>query len=124
MACFESGEIDEIVLCYFGDSEEVSCPGCGWELTLASQVLQAFGLQLKISCQACGRSGDWQQPQPERPWKNLHLDYFREAFRADKPIRCPLDDCFVSHAEFENQKVQFICPYCNRRGVAAIRESR
>ena len=120
MVSFEPGEIDEIALCHFGDAAAARCPDCGWELQLESDVVEGFGLQLNILCKVCNRSGDWQQPQPERSWKDVHLEYFREAFLADKSSRCPLDDCYVSYAEFENQKVQFICPYCNRRGLATI----
>ena len=117
MSTFDPDELDEIVLSHFGDEEPATCPHCGCVLQLKSKVIPGFGLQLQFRCPECSRSGEWQQPQPVREWKTLHLEYFRETLAADRPIRCPIDDSYITYAEFENKIIQFVCPYCNRRGA-------
>ncbi len=110
---------EDIVLEYFGSEESKGrplCPNCGDRLDFRSFVLKAFGLQLKISCQGCSETFSWSQPQPERSWKDLHLEYFLENHGKGEVARCPYDDCQVSCAEFAGGVLQFNCPYCNRRG--------
>lgn len=121
MSSFEADELEEIVLSHFGDKEPSACPGCGRQLEIQSSVIPGFGLHLKFHCAGCARSGEWQQPQPSRDWKPLHLEYFREALREERPIRCPIDDSYVTFAEFESGIVQFVCPYCNRRGAIQLK---
>lgn len=109
----------QIVREYFGPAgagEPSLCPGCGQDLDICSTVLKGFGLQLRVKCPGCEQAFTWLQPQPVRAWKTLHLDYFAERYLMEETIRCPYDDCYVSWAEFNDRVVQFICPYCNRRG--------
>ena len=117
MKGFTEEQMEEAVLSYFGDEEASSCPSCGRPLEFASEVVPAFGLSLRVRCPACQLSGEWQQPQPSRDWKELHLAYFQEAWAEDRPMRCPIDDSFVTSVEFESKVVQIVCPFCNRRGV-------
>ncbi len=120
---YSQSERDEIVLEYFsgaGADERPSCPRCGEDLEIESQAIQFFGLQLQVRCDSCSTSFAWSQPQPERPWKDLYLDYFAERYLRGEDLRCPHDDAFVTHAEFSDGVVQFNCPYCNRRGRVIV----
>ncbi|MFQ5737878.1 MAG: hypothetical protein ACE5JX_02615 [Acidobacteriota bacterium] len=113
----------EIIRQYFqqaGAEEAPQCPLCGEPLQIQCGSQDLFGLQVEVSCRECGKSFLWAQPQPEREWKKLHLGYFLERYASGERMRCPLDDCFVSYAEFSDGVVQFNCPYCNRRGKVRI----
>ena len=113
------GQLDRIVREYFGPGGVGECPicqDCGHDLEIRSNFLTGFGLQLKIRCRECDALSTWLQPQPVRDWKTLHLDYFAECYLLEQTIRCPYDDCYVTWAEFNDQVIQFNCPYCNRRG--------
>ena len=114
----EQDQVD-IILEYFGAEENTEsplCPDCGQELLFESLFSDLLGLQLEVSCPPCQQVFSWAQPLPVREWKPLHLGYFVECYVADKPLRCPYDDCRVTSIEFNDGVTQFNCPFCNRRG--------
>ncbi len=116
-------EKDEIILEYFGtpgSEGAAQCPRCSEALQFKTSVIPYFGLQVTVRCPVCEISFDWSQPQPERPWKELHLSYFVERYTMGEVLRCPFDDSYVTYAEFSDSVLQFNCPYCNRRGKVKL----
>lgn len=116
---YSDKEKAEIVKEFFkseGAREAPLCPHCADELVYQTTFTSFTGLQLDVECPGCRLSFTWSQPQPEQAWNNLQIEYFLERFRQDQTARCPVDDCFVTFAEFSDGVVQVNCPYCNRRG--------
>ena len=124
MAEYSEKEKDEIIRDYFGPpgaDENPRCLMCGEVLRF--EILSQGGsgkFQISVSCPDCRANFSWEQSQQQQPWKSLHLQYFLERYRADDPIRCPLDDCYVIYTEFSDSVVEFRCPYCNRRGKTQL----
>ena len=116
-------EKKEIVRDYFGPpgAEEVPrCPHCGETLRFDTRHAPGGHFQIQVSCPACQTTFGWEQSGQEQPWKPIYLNYFVERYQCNETIRCPIDDCYVTYAEFSDGVVEFRCPYCNRRGKAEV----
>lgn len=120
MKTYSEQEREEIVRAYFASHEEGEdprCPECGELLEIESDYTSISASPvLEGHCPDCHRTFSWTQTQAEQPWKELHLRYFLERFKADRPLRCPFDDCSVIAVDFEDGVLEFRCPYCNHRG--------
>jgi hypothetical protein len=99
-----------------GAGEHPLCPCCSDALRFRSMAVAFTGLQLDVECSCCRLSFSWSQPQPPKPWNKVQLGYFLERYRNSEVARCPVDDCFVTYAEFGDGVLQINCPFCNRRG--------
>jgi hypothetical protein len=99
-----------------GSQDPPLCFRCSEELDI---VLDYRGLKnemmVRVSCPGCTLSFDWHAWRPMKPWKPLHLAYFRERLEIGETLRCPYDDCLVSFCEYSDGRVEFRCPFCNRR---------
>ena len=127
MAGYSSQEEDQIIRDYFGPpggEENPRCPGCGKVLRFDLDYATVGNrLRLRVSCSECATSFIWQQPHQEQTWKPLHLQYFVERYRMGQTIRCPVDDCYISYAEFTSGVLEFRCAYCNHRGKLTLLDS-
>lgn len=120
---YSQQERDEIVRDYFGPSgaeETPRCPHCGELLQFDNRHVPGGRFQMQVNCPACHRAFGWEQTSLEQPWKPIQLNYFVERYRVNDTIRCPVDDCYITYAEFSDGVVEFRCPYCNRRGKAEV----
>jgi hypothetical protein len=108
--------IDDLVREFFSLREEGSpvCPNCGRELDF--DFVYSETVEIEITCRQCQERWFWNQHRPERPWSQLHLQYFSERYRAGQPIHCPFDDCQVCVLEHSGGMIEFRCLFCNRRG--------
>ena len=123
MAEYSQEEKDEIVRDYFGPSgaeETPRCPHCGELLQFDTRHIPDGHFQMQVSCPDCQAAFSWEQTGQEQPWKPLYLNYFTERYQLNETIRCPIDDCYITYAEFSDGVVEFRCPYCNRRGKAEV----
>ena len=123
MAEYSPQEKEEIVRDYFGPSgaeEAPRCPHCGDLLQFSIQHAPGSRFQIEVSCPDCQGAFRWEQTAQEQPWKPLYLNYFVERYPLNETIRCPIDDCSITYAEFSDGVVEFRCPYCNRRGKAPV----
>ena len=123
MAEFSQEEQDEIIRDYFGSSgaeETPRCPHCGELLQFDIRHAPGGHFRMQVSCPDCHTTFGWEQTDQEQPWKPLHLNYFVERYQLHEMIRCPIDDCYVTYAEFSDGVVEFRCPFCNRRGKAPV----
>lgn len=120
---YSQQEKREIVRDYFGPpgaEETPRCPNCGELLQFDVGHAPGGHFQMQVSCPDCHTAFGWEQTEPEQPFKPLYLNYFVERYQRNETIRCPIDDCYVTYAEFSDGVVEFRCLYCNRRGKASV----
>ncbi len=124
MAEYSPQKKEETVRDYFGPlgaEETPRCPHCGDLLQFDMQRATGSRFQMQVSCPGCRAAFGWEQTDQEQPWKPIYLNYFVERYQLTETIRCPVDDCYITYAEFNDGMVEFRCPYCNRRGKAETR---
>jgi len=122
MSKYSEEEREQIVVEYFGPGspkENPRCPSCGEVLQLQSEYPSGASVfRLSIRCPDCQAEDVWQQGSPQTAWTKLQLAYCRERYSKGEAPRCPVDDCYVICAEYNNGIVDYRCPYCNRSGRA------
>lgn len=120
MPGFSRDEKSEIVREFFSGASPEDlpvCGHCGEEFDIRLDYADESVL-IWVECPGCANGFSWRPPPVSSGWQALHLKYFVERVRDDRPIRCPYDDCFVISSEFSDGSMEFLCPYCNRKGRA------